>query len=83
MLFNGNYWVASRCNLINSFGSFGIRNVNEDTVYAYFICNGMPFDLDEPTGTNFAIRPIVTLKSDVIDTSSSTEYNGETMWNLK
>ena len=83
MLFNGSYWIASRCISINSFGGFGIRNVKEDTMYAYFICNGMPFDLDEISSTNFAIRPVVTLKSNVIDTSSSTEYNGETMWNLK
>ncbi len=86
MLFNGNYWLASRCvNTGSSYSDFNVRYVNDFTVgtYADNVCRGYSPDLIGGPSSNYAVRPIVILKSNVIDTSSSTEYNGETMWNLK
>ena len=86
MLFNGNYWLASRCvNTGSSYSDFNVRYVNDFTVDTYTdnVCRGYSPDLIGGPSSNYAVRPIVILKSNVIDTSSSTEYNGETMWNLK
>ena len=83
ILFGKNYWQASRCIKSASFPGFGVRNVNSDTVTAYYICNGMPSQLDEVSTSDYGVCPVVTIKPDVIDTSSNTEYNGKIMWNLK
>lgn len=84
MLFNGNYWLASRCISTNSSnGNFRVRYVRGSDTSANYLCHGNSSSLNEDASSNYAVRPIVILKSNVIDTSSSTEYNGETMWNLK
>lgn len=84
MLFNGNYWLASRCiSASSSSSSFYVRRVVDSFTNANYFCWGLSSNLREFTNNACAVRPIVILKSNVIDTSSSTEYNGETMWNLK
>ena len=84
MLFNGNYWLASRCiATYSSTSGFNVRYVNDSGTLANTLCSGFSSSLREYPDSRFAVRPIVILKSNVIDTSSSTEYNGETMWNLK
>ena len=84
MLFNGNYWLASCCiDASSSSSSFYVRRVVGSYTNSNYFCWGLSSNLREFTNDACAVRPIVTLKSNVIDTSSSTEYNGETMWNLK
>ena len=84
ILFNGNYWLASRCITSNYYVAqyrVGYIDSNQfDNAYLYTGNNSTDF---EYSYSDYAVRPIVILKSNVIDTSSSTEYNGKTMWNLK
>ena len=68
-----NYYVAQyRVSYIdsNQFDNAYLYTGNDSTDFEY-------------SYNDYAVRPIVILKSNVIDTSSSTEYNGKTMWNLK
>ena len=82
MLFNGNYWLASRCiNTGSSFASFNGRRVYGDHTGPYGLCYGESSSLDEHTDTPNAVRPVVTLKSDIIDVS--TNYSTEGEWKLK
>ena len=82
MLFNGIYWLASRCiNTISGSSSFVVRNVRGSNTDAYYLCLGTRSDLRERTTSSFAVRPIVILKSNVIDTN--TNYETEEHWNLK
>ena len=84
MLFNGNYWLASRCITTGSSGSsFYVRYVYDSYANAntYYLCNGNSSFLSENTYSLFAVRPIVILKSNVIDTN--TNYETEEHWNLK
>ena len=84
MLFNGNYWLAPRCIYTDSsYSNFAVHTVRDSDARAFFLCDGRSSYLSEIPCGIYAVRPIVILKSNVIDTSSSTEYNGETMWNLK
>ena len=82
MLFNGNYWLASRCIAASlNLSTFIVRYVNDSGTYAYDLCYGDRSDLNEDTNSNYAVRPIVILKSNVIDTN--TNYETEEHWNLK
>ena len=68
-----NYYVAQyRVGYIdsNQFDNAYLYTGNDSTDFEY-------------SYNDYAVRPIVILKSNVIDTNSSTEYNGKTMWNLK
>ena len=82
MLFNGNYWLASRCIITSESGSnFSVRG---DLRFAggYHFCNGNGSYLSESAdGFYSAVRPIVILKSNVIETN--TNYETEGHWNLK
>lgn len=86
LLFNGNYWLASRC-LNNSNDTnihtnyFNVRVVTNKGLDACNLCYGTNSNLYENTYYIYAIRPIVTLKYDVIDTN--TNYEKEGHWNLK
>ena len=81
ILFNVKYWLASRCiNTGSSGATFCVCGVNGDGAYAYHLCAGYSFSLDELAYT-FAVRPVVTLKSDVIDISAN--YDAENGWKLK
>ena len=82
MLFNGNYWLASRCNISDSSSAhFGVRNVNGDKASAESLCNTLSSYFGERTYSEYAVRPVVTLKSDIIDVS--TNYSTEGKWKLK
>lgn len=84
ILFKGAYWLASRCiDTSSSSSSFFVRRVVSRFTNADYFCWGLSSNLQEFTSSACAVRPVVILKSDVIDTTSSTEYNGETMWILK
>ena len=82
MLFNGNYWLASRC--IDTYSSdsyFEVRLVRDSDARTYYLCDGHSLGLNETARSNYAVRPIVILKSNVIDTN--TNYETEEHWNLK
>ena len=82
MLFNGNYWLASRCIGANSIRTaFNVCFVGGDNASAYALCSGYSSYLDEHTRSSWAVRPVVTLNSDIIDVS--TNYSTEGEWKLK
>lgn len=82
MLFNGNYWLASRCiDPYSSYAYFFVRNVYRDYASKSYLCLGYSSYLYESTYSDYAVRPVVTLKSDIIDVS--TNYSTEGEWKLK
>ena len=82
MLFNGSYWLASRCIALDSSNSnFRVRIVHGSSTGAAYLCFGGSSSLDEDASSSCAVRPIVILKSNVIDTN--TNYETEGHWNLK
>ena len=83
MLFNGRYWLASRCvSPLSSIAYFSVRIVFSSSVDAAALCNGYSSALLEPTNSNCAVRPLVSLKSEVIDIDAG--YNEATGgWKLK
>ena len=81
MLFNGNYWLASRCFYIySSYAGFNVRRVDGDYANSGSLCGGHSSYMSEFAST-CAVRPVVTLKSDIIDVS--TNYSTEGEWKLK
>ena len=82
MLFNGNYWLASRCIDTVAGGTyFRVRLVYDASTSEYSLCTGSSSCLNENSYSSFAVRPVVTLKSDIIDVS--TNYSTEGEWKLK
>ena len=84
MLFNGNYLLASRCiNPDSGVADFLVRLVcgDDSGAGASFLCSGNSSGLYESTSSSYAVRPVVTLKSDIIDVS--TNYSTEGEWKLK
>ena len=86
MLFNGNYWLASRCiDTDSSYACFNVRLVIGDgaDTYAgtYGMCGSGGSSLYDYARGSYAVRPVVTLKSDIIDVS--TNYSTEGEWKLK
>lgn len=78
-----NYWLASRCVLTSSSGAyFYVRHVNSSYVTASHLCYGNSSLLNELTYSLYAVRPLVSLKSEVIDIDAG--YNEATGgWKLK
>ena len=78
-----NYWLASRCvNPNSSSAYFIVRIVLSSRVDAYNLCNGYSSNLSEYASGYFAVRPLVSLKSEVIDIDAG--YNEATGgWKLK
>ena len=84
MLFTGNYyWLASRCVYpYSSYARFYVRFVDGTDVNSNFLCNGYSSTLFEFPFSNCAVRPLVSLKSEVIDIDAG--YNEATGgWKLK
>jgi len=82
ILINSNYWLASRCiHTYSSFAYFSVRYVNGVTADTNGLCNGKSSGLIEYASSRSAVRPVVTLKSDIIDVS--TNYSTEGEWKLK
>lgn len=83
VLFNTGYWLASRCVKSTSSGSeFNIRVVNNNMMGADLLCEGKDSYFYEFTFSYYSVRPIVTLKSNVIDIDAGyDETNGG--WKLK
>ena len=85
MIFNGNYWLASRCfGTIYSDSGFSVSYVNGVSASGGDrLCYGDSSKLNENTLSCYSVRPVINLKSDIIDVETSSEYNGFKMWNLK
>lgn len=83
MLFNGNYWFASRgIDADSGRALFRVRGVNGDSTNTPDLCYGNASSLHEYPGNDLhGIRPIVTLKSNIIDVD--TNYSTEGVWKLK
>ena len=82
MLFNENYWLASRCIKTGSSGAnFIVRCVYRDNTNRCNLCDCGSSGLSENSSSSLAVRPVVTLKSDIIDVS--TNYSTEREWKLK
>ena len=84
MIFNGSYWLASRCIYPSSDSSlYCVRTIASNNMDAYLsnLCSGDGSYLRTGTRTDYAIRPVVILKSNVIDTN--TNYESEGHLNLK
>lgn len=81
LLFNGNYFLASRSISTDaSIARFEIQLIIEEEVRTkYLIYCGSASTVD--TNEKCNIRPIVTLKSNVIDVN--TDYKKEGHWNLR
>ena len=83
MLFTGNcYYLASRCvYAFSSSANFYVRYVNSSNVNTYRLCNGISSSLNESPFRFCAVRPLVSLKSEVIDIDAG--YDETTGWKLK
>lgn len=83
MLFiNGSYWLASRCIYTDSGNAyFLVRSVSGDYTSSGSLCDGHSSYLRENANSYYPVRPVVTLKSDIIDVS--TNYSTEGEWKLK
>lgn len=82
MLFNGNYWLTSRFIKPYPVGAnFGVRIVYGDYANADRLFEGKDSDWSEYSGSTYSVRPVVTLKSNIIDVS--TNYSTEGAWKLK
>ena len=84
MLFPGNYyWLASRCvHASSSSANFHVRGVNSSDVDGNRLCIGVSPLLHEYTISNCAVRPLVSLKSEVINIDAGyNKTNGG--WELK
>ena len=82
ILANGNYWIASR-NILTKPDNvwFNVCMAWEGNFSSGDIAHGYASELQENHGTDWGIRPIVTLKYGVID--FETDYEKEGHWNLK
>ena len=78
-----NYWLASRCvNTYSSSANFNVRAVYRSLVGANLLCSGNSSRVNENPSSLFAVRPLVSLKSEVIDIDAG--YNEATGgWKLK
>ena len=77
------YWLASRCVYANSsVASFFVRRVISSFVNTFSLCRGRSSNLYELPISYCAVRPLVSLKSEVLDIDAG--YNEATGgWKLK
>mgnify|MGYP005769338413 CR=1 FL=1 len=83
MLFTrNNYWLASRSVLtFSSSAYFNVRRVHSSYVNGDYLCYGFSSNLYENTRSIYAVRPLISLKSEVIDIDAG--YDETTGWKLK
>ena len=83
MLSNESYWLASRClNTGSDYSYFIVYGMENSYMNAYRLSGGDPYGIDEYANDLYAVRPIVTLKLNVIDKGAGyNEANGG--WQLK
>lgn len=87
MLFNGDYyWLASRSTkTASSQAYFGVRDIYDNHIGFVCICFGRRASVDEYPYEDNAVRPVVTLKPNIIDVSNVTDDSGKDghAWKLK
>ena len=73
------YWLASRFVFTSnsSYSNFGLRIVKD----GYVNGNNMFYSYDNTSNNDFYVRPVVSLKSNIINTDDG--YNETTGWSLK
>ena len=85
LLYDGtSYLVASRCTDASYWGAWGVRIIDKWTegVEMYQICSGNPAGFNYVGRITYRVRPLVSLKSEVIDIEAG--YNEATGgWKLK
>ena len=83
ILWTGNdYWLASRCvDTASSSAYFFVRNVYGSGVHVNNLCYGYNSFLEGNPYRLYAVRPLVSLKSEVIDIDAG--YDETTGWELK
>ena len=82
MLFNGYYWLASRCIYTeSSYAHNEVRVMHGDSTGVNDLCIGFSSRFGGYASDRYDVRPVVTLKSDIIDVS--TNYSTEREWKLK
>lgn len=82
MLFSEYYWIASRCiHTFSDYVDFSVHRVDNNYPDAYILCRGNSSNFYEWIYSDYAVRPVVTIKSDIIDIS--TNYSTEGEWKLK
>ena len=83
LLFNGIFWLASRGIEASSAAYYSIFYIKGKTIsYTPLCTNDYDFYIySNPQATDRGIKPIVTLKSDLIDIDAG--YNETTGWSLK
>ena len=85
-MINGKYWLASRSVLTSSSNAtFSLRCIYNGSVSKNDLFSGRTSGTSESTASYSAIRPVVTLKSNVIDITNITEDSGKDghAWELK
>ena len=82
-LINEEYWLASRCVKTDSGNAyFCVRAVGDNYTWVRNFCRTYSSYWNDYDGTvGCGVRPVVTLKSDIIDLSKN--YDDETGWSLK
>lgn len=85
MLFidNNDYWLSSRCvNTAYTFASFYVRSIKASRdITANRLCHGVESTLGETQSRDCSIRPIVSIKSNVINMNINYDLEGK--WKLK
>ena len=82
MMFNGSYWLASRCiNTYSMYADFVVHHVIGYNVYTGGMFRANANTFDKTSNNTSAVRPVVTLKSDTIDLSIN--YDKDNIWRLK
>ena len=83
MLFTGNnYWLASRCvATYSSYAYLNVCRVISSNMDANILCIDFSSSLNEYPINISAVRPLVSLKSEVIDIDAG--YDETTGWKLK
>ena len=82
MMFNENYWLASRCiKTTSDIAVFSLRYVGPSNVYYDHLSEGKSLRMYNFDVNYCKVRPVVTIKSNVIDLD--TIYETEGTWKLK
>ena len=87
LLFNGNYWLCSRCISTSNYAvNFGTRVIyGNNFVFQSLGSGGCPEGGGTWDGLSIGlyVRPIVTINSNAIDVSNITQNNGVNVYSLK
>ena len=84
-MFNEKYFLASRYKVMTNVANFGIQIASNDGLGLDYSFRGKSASWNSNESREIAafVRPIVTINSNVIDTSNVIQNNGINTWNLK